>query len=436
MKPMETIINKLQREKSTALMERAMAHIPGGVNSPVRAFRGVGGSPVFMRRAAGAWLYDEDGNRYLDYINSWGPMILGHAYAPVMEAMASYSSGSNSFGAPTELEIRMAELIKSMAPGIDLIRMVNSGTEACMSALRLARGFTGRNKFIKFSGCYHGHADPFLVSAGSGVATLGIQSVPGVPASVAADTLTAPYNDPDAVTALMHTQGADIACIIVEPVAGNMGCVAPEPGFLQTLRTLCDHYGSVLIFDEVMTGFRLAPGGAQQLYGVTADLVTFGKIIGGGLPVGAFGGRKDIMEHIAPVGKVYQAGTLSGNPIAMAAGFTLLSALKNSPEIYTRLEAHSAQLAAGLQRALEGRGIEHSLNRVGSMMSIFFGPGTIRSFEQATMADTARFGRFFHHLLNHEVYLPPSAFESWFISACIGPEEIAKTIEAVTLFKD
>ena len=436
MKPMETIINKLQREKSTALMERAMAHIPGGVNSPVRAFRGVGGSPVFMRRAAGAWLYDEDGNRYLDYINSWGPMILGHAYAPVMEAMATYASGSNSFGAPTELEIRMAELIKSMAPGIDLIRMVNSGTEACMSALRLARGFTGRNKFIKFSGCYHGHADPFLVNAGSGVATLGIQYVPGVPASVAADTLTAPYNDLDAVTALMHTQGADIACIIVEPVAGNMGCVAPEPGFLEKLRTLCDHYGSVLIFDEVMTGFRLAPGGAQQLYGVTADLVTFGKIIGGGLPVGAFGGRKDIMEHIAPVGKVYQAGTLSGNPIAMAAGFTLLSALKNSPEIYTRLEAHSAQLAAGLQRALEGRGIEHSLNRVGSMMSIFFGPGTIRSFEQATMADTARFGRFFHHLLNHEVYLPPSAFESWFISACIGPEEIAKTIEAVTLFKD
>lgn len=436
MKRMETEINKLQREKSTALMERAMAHIPGGVNSPVRAFRGVGGSPVFMQRAAGAWLYDEDGNRYLDYINSWGPMILGHAWAPAVEAIADYAAGSTSFGTPTELEIRMAELIKSMAPGIDLIRMVNSGTEACMSALRLARGFTGRNKFIKFSGCYHGHADPFLVNAGSGVATLGIQSVPGVPASVAADTLTAPYNNREAVSELMRIHGEDIACIIVEPVAGNMGCVPPEPGFLQALRTVCDQYGSVLIFDEVMTGFRLAPGGAQQLYGVTADLVTYGKIIGGGLPVGAFGGRKDIMEHVAPVGKVYQAGTLSGNPIAMAAGFTLLSALKNVPGIYTQLEAHSGQLAQGLQRALGARGIEHTLNRVGSMMSVFFGKDTIRSFEQATTTDTARFARFFHHLLNHEVYLPPSAFESWFISSCIGPEEIARTVEAVSLFKD
>ena len=338
--------------KSIELFERAQQSIPGGVNSPVRAFKSVGGTPVFMKSAKGAYLYDADGNKYIDYIASWGPMILGHAYEPVVKAIQEKALGSTSFGAPTELEIEMAELIISMVPNVDLVRMVSSGTEACMSAIRLARGYTGRNKIIKFEGHYHGHADSFLVKAGSGVATLDIQTVPGVTAGVANDTLTAPYNDLEAVQQLVATHKGEIAAIIVEPVAGNMGCVLPEPGFHEGLRKLCDEEGIVFIFDEVMTGFRLGAGGAQAALNINADLVTYGKVIGGGMPVGAFGGKKEIMQHIAPLGNVYQAGTLSGNPIAMIAGFTMLTELKNNPSIYTELADKTEYLHKGLQDAL------------------------------------------------------------------------------------
>ena len=322
---------EINHTKSKELFARALQSIPGGVNSPVRAFRSVGGTPVFIKSAKGAYLFDEDGNRYIDYINSWGPMILGHAYAPVVEAIKEKVAYSTSFGAPTELEIEMAELIKSMALNVDLVRMVSSGTEACMSALRLARGYTGRNKFIKFEGCYHGHADAFLVMAGSGLATFNIQSVPGVTAGVSIDTLTAPFNDLEAVKKLVAENKNEIAAIITEPVVGNMGCILPDPGFHEGLRAICDAEGILLIFDEVMTGFRLAPGGAQERLGINADLVTYGKVIGGGMPVGAFGGKRAIMEHIAPLGNVYQAGTLSGNPIAMIAGYTMLKTLKENP---------------------------------------------------------------------------------------------------------
>ncbi|MFZ5971494.1 MAG: glutamate-1-semialdehyde 2,1-aminomutase [Bacteroidota bacterium] len=420
---------------SNELFSRAQHHIPGGVNSPVRAFKSVGGTPIFIRKAKGAYLFDEDGNRYIDYINSWGPMILGHAYAPVVEAIRERAADSTSFGAPTELEIGMAELIKSMVPNVDLIRMVSSGTEACMSAIRLARGYTGRNKFIKFEGCYHGHADSFLVKAGSGVATLDIQSVPGVSAAVAQDTLTAPYNDVEAVEKLIAAHPQQIAAIIIEPVAGNMGCILPEPGYLQALRSLCDQHGIVLIFDEVMTGFRLAPGGAQGLFNIKADLVTFGKIIGGGLPVGAFGGRKEIMQHIAPLGSVYQAGTLSGNPIAMIAGYTLLKELKNNPSIYKKLEETTQKLSSGISKALAGKGIDHTVNQLGSMMSVHFGKHKVIDFDTAKQCDIVRFNRFFHHLLQEGIYLPPSAYESWFVSSAITEVEIETTIEAVSKFQ-
>ena len=422
------------QRKSEQLFTRAQAHIPGGVNSPVRSFKSVGGTPVFIKRANGAYLFDEDGNKYIDYINSWGPMILGHAYAPVVEAIRAKAGDSTSFGAPTELEIQMAELIKEMAPNVDLIRMVNSGTEACMSAVRLARGFTGRNKIIKFEGCYHGHADAFLVKAGSGVATLDIQSVPGVQASVAQDTLTAPYNNLDEVKRLVTKHAEEIAAVIVEPVAGNMGCILPNPGFLEGLRELCTQHGIVLIFDEVMTGFRLAPGGAQELFNVDADLVTFGKIIGGGLPVGAFGGRKRIMEKIAPLGAVYQAGTLSGNPISMIAGYTMLRELQNNPSIYTNLETKTKTLAHGIQNALNKKGIPHCINRLGSMMSVHFGDHSVVDFDSAKACDNNLFGRFFHHLLKKGVYLPPSAFESWFICNALSDADIQFTQEAVEQF--
>ena len=339
--------------KSEALFNRAQQSIPGGVNSPVRAFRSVGGTPLFMQSASGAWLVDADGNRYLDYINSWGPMILGHAYPPVVKAVQEKAMLSTSFGAPTALETDLAELIKTMAPNVDLLRMVSSGTEACMSAVRLARGYTGRNKIIKFEGCYHGHADAFLVKAGSGVATFGIQTVPGVTPGVAADTLTAAYNNLEAVRHLVQEHAEDIAAIIVEPVAGNMGCIIPQEGFLQGLRDMCTEEGIVLIFDEVMTGFRLTKGGVQELMGIDADLVTYGKVIGAGLPVGAFGGKRAIMEHIAPLGKVYQAGTLSGNPLAMVAGYTLLKELNESPSIYTELDQKTSYLKAGLAKTLD-----------------------------------------------------------------------------------
>ena len=424
----------MNQSNSKNLFERAQRHIPGGVNSPVRAFKSVGGTPIFIKKAKGAYLYDDDGNRYVDFINSWGPMILGHAYEPVVEAIRERVAYSTSFGAPTELEVEMAELIKSMVPNVDLIRMVSSGTEACMSAIRLARGYTGRNKFIKFEGCYHGHADPFLVKAGSGVATLDIQSVPGVSAAVAQDTLTAPYNNMDAVMSLIEQHPNQIAAIIIEPVAGNMGCILPQAGYLEGLRSLCDHHGIVLIFDEVMTGFRLAPGGVQELFNIKADLVTFGKIIGGGLPVGAFGGNTEIMQHIAPLGSVYQAGTLSGNPIAMIAGYTLLKELKNNPTIYKKLEETTRQLSEGISTELTNKGIDHTLNRMGSMMSVHFSKHAVRDFETVRRCDIKLFNRFFHHLLQQGVYLPPSAYESWFISSAIGEAEITTTIKAVQSF--
>jgi glutamate-1-semialdehyde 2,1-aminomutase len=417
-------------EKSQALFERAQKSIPGGVNSPVRAFKSVGGTPVFMKSAKGAYLYDADGNKYIDYIASWGPMILGHAYEPVIKAIQEKALGSTSFGTPTELEIEMAELIISMVPNIDLIRMVSSGTEACMSAIRLARGYTGRNKIIKFEGHYHGHADSFLVKAGSGVATFNIQTVPGVTSGVANDTLTAAYNDLDAVKKLAGTHKGKIAAIIVEPVAGNMGCILPQPGFLERLRELCNEEGIVFIFDEVMTGFRLAPGGAQENLNIKADLVTYGKIIGGGMPVGAFGGMKEIMEHIAPLGNVYQAGTLSGNPIAMIAGYTILKELKSNPSIYKGLEQKTIYLKDGLNEALKAWGQPYVINQFGSMISVHFSDHPVIDFASASSANNELFKKYFHAMLQWGIYLPPSAFESWFLNYALTKEDLDKTIEA------
>lgn len=420
----------MTQSKSEQLFARAQQSIPGGVNSPVRAFKSVGGTPVFMQRAEGAYMYDADGNRYIDYINSWGPMILGHAYAPVVKAIQDKVADSTSFGAPTELEIEMAELIKNMTPNVDLIRMVNSGTEACMSAIRLARGYTGRNKFIKFEGCYHGHADCFLVKAGSGVATFNIQQVPGVTSGVAGDTLTCAYNDLDAVKALVAAHKEEIAAIIIEPVAGNMGCILPESGFLEGLRALCDTEGILLIFDEVMTGFRLAPGGAQQRLGIRADLVTYGKVIGAGMPVGAFGGRKEIMQHIAPLGNVYQAGTLSGNPLAMIAGYTLLKELQENPGLYTALDEKAIYLKEGLDKVLKSSGMPYVINSLGSMLSIHFSEKPVRDFASAAAARNERFNQFFHAMLRRGVYLPPSAYETWFISNALSREDLDYTIKA------
>ncbi|MEP6949347.1 MAG: glutamate-1-semialdehyde 2,1-aminomutase [Ginsengibacter sp.] len=421
-------------KSSQQLFARAQQSIPGGVNSPVRAFKSVGGTPLFIKSAKGAYMFDEDGNRYIDYINSWGPMILGHAYGPVVKAINEKVLGSTSFGAPTELEIDMAELIKSMVPNVDLIRMVSSGTEACMSAVRLAKGYTGKNKIIKFEGCYHGHADCFLVKAGSGMATLNIQTVPGVTAGVSNDTLTAPYNNLDAVEKLIEKNKGEIAAIIIEPVVGNMGCILPQTGFLERLRKLCDEENIVFIFDEVMTGFRLAAGGAQEKLNIDADLVTYGKVIGGGLPVGAFGGRKEIMQHISPLGNVYQAGTLSGNPIAMIAGFTMLTELKNNPSVYAELDEKSLDLANGIHEILENKKIPHRINRMGSMMSLHFCDHEVVDFESASGADIPLFNKFFHHMLDNGIYLPPSAYESWFLSNALNKEDINNTISAVESF--
>jgi glutamate-1-semialdehyde 2,1-aminomutase len=418
-------------EKSKKLFERAQQSIPGGVNSPVRAFKSVGGTPVFIEKAKGSYLYDVDGNRYIDYIASWGPMILGHAFAPVVQAIQEHAVFSTSYGAPTELEVEMAELIISMVPNVDLVRMVSSGTEACMSALRLARGFTGRNKVIKFEGHYHGHADSFLVKAGSGLATFNIQHVPGITAGVANDTLVAAYNDLDQVKQLVDEHKGEVACIIVEPVAGNMGCVLPAPGFLEGLRRLCDAEGMVFILDEVMTGFRLAPGGAQDILGIKADLVTYGKVIGGGMPVGAFGGKKEIMQCIAPLGNVYQAGTLSGNPIAMIAGFTTLKTLKENPGIYRELEEKTAYLKRGIQAALEEWAHPFVINQVGSMISIHFSDHPVIDFASAASADNHVFNRFFHLMLEKGIYLPPSAFESWFLNNALSYADLDETIECV-----
>jgi glutamate-1-semialdehyde 2,1-aminomutase len=417
-------------QTSIELFARAQRSIPGGVNSPVRAFKSVGGDPIFIDHAEGSYLFDVDGNRYIDYIASWGPMILGHAYAPVVKAIQAYASRSTSYGAPTLLEVEMAELILSMVPNMDLVRMVSSGTEACMSALRLARGYTGKNKFIKFEGNYHGHADSFLVKAGSGLATLDIRSVPGVTEGVAKDTLIAPYNDIKSVEKLFAEFENEIAAIIVEPVAGNMGCVLPKPGFLEGLRKLCTEKKAILIFDEVMTGFRLCNGGAQQMFNVDADLVTYGKVIGAGMPVGAFAGKKKIMEHIAPLGNVYQAGTLSGNPIAMIAGFRLLTELKSNPSIYEELDAKTSYLRDGLDKILRSWGKPYQINQFGSMISIHFSEYPVTDYASASKSNNERFRKFFHAMLGRGIYLPPSAFESWFLNNSLTTEDLDYTLLA------
>lgn len=415
---------------SKQLFDRAQQSIPGGVNSPVRAFKGVGGTPLFIKNAKGAYLYDADDNRYIDYIASWGPMILGHAYEPVVKAIQEQAVYSTSYGAPTELEIKMAELIKSMVPNVDLIRMVSSGTEACMSAIRVARGYTGKNKIIKFEGCYHGHADSFLVKAGSGVATFNIQTVPGVTAGVSADTLTCAYNDLAAVERLVEENKGQVAAIIVEPVAGNMGCIIPNPGFLEGIRKICDAENIVFIFDEVMNGFRLALGGAQEKLGISADLVTYGKVIGAGMPVGAFGGKKHIMEVVAPLGNVYQAGTLSGNPIAMIAGYTLLSGLKEQPQLLKELDDKTAYLKDGLDIVLKASRTRYIINHLGSMISIHFSDHPVTDLASAASANNELFKKYFHAMLDRGVYLPPSAFESWFLNNALTKEDLDHTIRA------
>jgi glutamate-1-semialdehyde 2,1-aminomutase len=408
----------------------AQKHIPGGVNSPVRAFKGVGGDPIFFERASGPFVFDPDGNRYIDYVGSWGPMILGHAHAEVIDAVGEVIRKGLSFGAPTEIETEMANLVCELVPSIELVRMVSSGTEATMSAIRLARGFTGRDKIVKFEGCYHGHSDSLLVKAGSGMLTLGEPSSPGVPAALAEQTVTLNFNDLAHVEQTFARIGDQIACIIVEPVAGNMNCIPPQPGFLQGLRELCDRYGSVLIFDEVMTGFRVALGGAQAHFGVTPDLTTLGKVIGGGMPVGAFGGKREIMERIAPLGPVYQAGTLSGNPVAMTAGMITLR-LISGPGFYERLTQTTQRLVAGIGAAAAEAGIALTSNQVGGMFGLFFTEAAqVSDYAQATACDQQRFQRFFHAMLQRGVYLAPSAFEAGFVSAAHGDAEIDATIAA------
>ena len=420
----------MRYQRSSTLFKEAQQVIPGGVNSPVRAFKSVGGTPIFVEKAKGAYLYDVDGNTYLDYISSWGPMILGHAFAPVIEAVKSRADKGTSFGIPTELETEIARLALQMIPNMDKIRFVNSGTEACMSAVRLARGATQREKIIKFKGCYHGHSDAFLIQAGSGAVTFGSPSSPGVTAGTAKDTLLADYNNLTEVEQLFQEYPEEIAAIIVEPVAGNMGCIPPAEGFLEGLRALCDQYTSLLIFDEVMTGFRLAKGGAQELLGVKADIVTYGKVLGGGLPVGAFAAKKEIMKHLAPEGPVYQAGTLSGNPLAMAAGLAMLQALDADPQIYTRLAEKTERLEMGLNTVLENKGIPYQINRLGSMISLHFTEQPVIDFETAAKGDNERFNSYFHGMLNEGIYLPPSAFESYFLNDALSIENIDRTVEA------
>ncbi len=421
----------MQYKRSSTLFSEAQKVIPGGVNSPVRAFKGVGGHPIFINSAKGAYLYDEDGNQLIDYINSWGPMILGHAYDPVVDAISKTAKKGTSFGTPTILETEIAQLAVDMVPNIDKIRFVNSGTEACMSAVRLARGFTAKEKIIKFAGCYHGHSDSFLIQAGSGAITLGVPNSPGVTAGTAKDTLLADYNNLDQVKAIFEANKNEIACIIIEPVAGNMGCIPPVSGFLEGLRALCDTHKALLIFDEVMTGFRLAKGGVQELFGVHADIVTFGKVIGGGLPVGAFAAREEIMNYLAPLGPVYQAGTLSGNPLAMAAGITMLTALNTQPEIFRSIAKKTERLHLGMEAALLKYNIPHTINRVGSMISVHFSAAPVVDFATASSASGERFNRFFHGLLAQGIYIAPSAFETWFISDALSNEDIDITIAAV-----
>lgn len=418
-------------KRSSALFAEAEKVIPGGVNSPVRAFKGVGGTPIFVKEAKGAYLYDEDGNRLIDYINSWGPMILGHAYEPVVEAVVEKAKKGTSFGMPTEIETKIAELAVSMVPNIDKIRFVNSGTEACMSAIRLARGYTGKDKIIKFAGCYHGHSDSFLIQAGSGASTFGTPNSPGVTQGTAKDTLLANYNDINNVKVLIDANKDEIACVIIEPVAGNMGCIPPKKDFLKALRILCDENDILLVFDEVMTGFRLAKGGAQELYGINADIVCFGKVIGGGLPVGAFAARNAIMNHLAPLGQVYQAGTLSGNPLAMAAGLAMLTALNTDAEVFGRLSEKTAYLHKGIAKVLNDNGVFHTINRVGSMISVHFDESEVYDFATAAKGNNDTFKAFFHGMLNEGVYIAPSAFETWFLTDALTYEDLDFTINAV-----
>jgi len=418
-------------QRSSRLFADAEKVIPGGVNSPVRAFKAVGGTPIFAKSAKGAYLYDEDDNRFIDYINSWGPMVLGHAFEPVVNAVIERAKLGTSFGMPTALETEIAALAVSMVPNIDKIRFVNSGTEACMSAIRLARGFTGRDKIIKFAGCYHGHSDSFLIQAGSGAVTFGTPNSPGVTQGTAKDTLLAHYNDLNQVSQLIGANKNEIAAIIIEPVAGNMGCIPPNEGFLQGLRKLCNENGVLLIFDEVMTGFRLAKGGAQELYGVRADIVAFGKVIGGGLPVGAFAARNEVMNYLAPVGPVYQAGTLSGNPLAMAAGLAMLQALNNDADVFQRLEEKTAYLEHGIREVLTQNNIDFTINRVGSMISVHFDASPVTDFKSAAKGDNDTFRKFFHGLLHEGIYIAPSAYETWFITDALTYEDLDFTINAI-----
>ncbi len=422
----------LHLTRSRVLFAEAQQLMPGGVNSPVRAFRGVGGDPVFIERASGPYLFDADGNRYLDYVQSWGPMILGHTYPSVLKAVTSASANGFSYGAPTAAESELARLVIESVPSIEMVRFVNSGTEATMSALRLARAYTRRDKIVKFSGCYHGHADMLLVQAGSGVATMGLPDSPGVPAETTANTLIAPYNDIDAVEALFRTYPADIAAIIIEPVAANMGLVLPQPGFLEGLRRLTQEYGALLIFDEVMTGFRVALGGMQERVGIVPDLTCLGKIIGGGLPVGAYGGRREIMQMVAPVGPMYQAGTLSGNPLAMAAGIATLSELRK-PGQFEKLERASRQLGDGLAQAIQQSGVSAQLQRIGSMFTIFFTTQPVYNYADAKTSDTQRFARFFWSMLRQGIYLPPSQFEACFVSLAFDDAMLAETVKAARI---
>ncbi len=422
-------------QRSSALFAEAQRYIPGGVNSPVRAFKSVGGVPVFMKSAKGAYLTDEDGRTYVDYINSWGPAILGHTHPVVLEAVQKQAEKGFSFGTPTELETEVARFIVENVPNVDQIRMVSSGTEACMSAIRLARGFTQRDKIIKFEGCYHGHSDSFLIKAGSGAVTFGHPNSPGITQGTAKDTLLARYNDIAQIHDLFRHNEGEIAAVIIEPVAGNMGCVLPENNFLQELRKACDANGALLIFDEVMTGFRLAFGGAQEVFGVKADLVTYGKVIGGGLPVGAFAGRNEIMDHLAPKGAVYQAGTLSGNPLAMRAGLETLKLIKNDSGFYERINKTTETLDFEIGKILNSKDIQHRINRKGSMMSVFFHIAAVSDFDEAQRANHSLFNNFFHHMLKNGIYLPPSGYETYFISDAVKDAEISRTLEAVQSFE-
>ncbi len=417
----------MRRHTSESLFDRAQKSIPGGVNSPVRAFRSVGGNPLFIARGEGSHIFDADGNEYIDYVGSWGPLLLGHRHPAILAALEEATHYGTSFGAPTEREIELAEAIRDAVPAIEMVRLVNSGTEATMSAIRLARGFTGRDLTVKFEGCYHGHVDSLLVKAGSGVATLGLPDTAGVPKSFADTTIALPFNSAEAVEQAFREHGARIASVIVEPVAGNMGCVPPKPGFLAALREITERYGALLIFDEVMTGFRVAWGGAQQLFGIRPDLTTLGKVIGGGLPIAAYGGRADVMAKIAPLGPVYQAGTLSGNPMAVAAGLAMLRYLKAHPEVYSTLEQNGARLQEAAPRGI-------TVNRVGSMFTYFFTDQPVTDYDSAKTCDTARFGDYFRFMLDRGVYLAPSQFEAAFLSAAHTDEDITRTIEAAREF--